>query len=128
MRYTPLNLMLFARYCTHRDCPTGQVASTAVQYPTSASYFVTNPDGSGGFISIKACVNLPGYGYNGRVSQKCDAGTYNQGDTYGTCQACPFGMTKQDVGVGITSADCGTAAGFGLVNGTIKPCPIGKHG
>jgi len=44
-----------------RDCPSGQVASTdAVNYPVSASYFVINADGSRGFVSVLACVNLPG--------------------------------------------------------------------
>jgi hypothetical protein len=43
-----------------RDCPTGQVATTAAGYPTSASFFVDNGDGTKGFISVKACVNQPG--------------------------------------------------------------------
>lgn len=43
-----------------RDCPTGQVATRAPGYPVSASYYVDNGDGTGGFISVKACVNLAG--------------------------------------------------------------------
>lgn len=34
-----------------------------------------------------------GYGYSGRVAQRCDQGYYNEGDNYNTCKACPFGMT-----------------------------------
>jgi len=97
-----------------------------VTYPTSASYFTRNADGSGGFISERACVNPPGYGYNGRGSQQCDKGTYNAGDNYGSCMACPDGFTTADVGAGFTQADCGIRAGFGNVNGTIKPCPMGE--
>lgn len=68
-----------------------------------------------------------GYGYNGRVSQRCDLGTYNAPDTYGTCSPCPFGTTTSAVGAGVTILDCGLAAGFGNVSGTITPCPIGTY-
>lgn len=68
-----------------------------------------------------------GYGYNGRVSQRCDQGTYNPGDTYGTCTPCPFGLTTSAVGAGVTVADCGVAGGFGNFSGTIAPCPIGTY-
>lgn len=61
------------------------------------------------------------------MSQKCEQGSYNQGDTYGLCTACPYGTTTRDVGVGVTAADCGVAAGFGNFSGTIVPCPIGTY-
>ena len=43
-----------------RDCPSGQVATTAAGYPVSASFYVDNGDGTKGFISVKTCVNKPG--------------------------------------------------------------------
>jgi hypothetical protein len=45
----------------------------------------TNTDNTGGFIGPYACVNKAGFGYNGRISQKCDTGYYNDKDTYSTC-------------------------------------------
>lgn len=116
-----------------RDCPSGQVSSTnATQYPTSVSYFVRNADGSGGFVSMKACVNPPGYGFNGRnapfaKSERCPPGSYNAGDTYSNCTNCPNGLTTAGPGVSVTAGDCGIAAGFAVVNGTVRPCPIGAH-
>lgn len=76
-------------------------------------------------MSVSACVNLPGYGYNGRVSQPCPTGSYSAGDNYGVCISCPRGFTTAGIGAGVTEADCGVAAGWGNVNGTILPCPIG---
>lgn len=67
-----------------------------------------------------------GYGYDGRVSQLCPKGTYNPGDNYATCTQCDYGLTTQAPGAGITVADCGLAPGFGQINGSAKPCPIGK--
>ncbi len=50
-----------------------------------AHRFHQNADGTGGFISPSACVNKAGYGYNGRISQKCDVGYYNDKDTISAC-------------------------------------------
>jgi hypothetical protein len=101
--------------------------SNATTYPTSAQYFTTNADGTRGFISALACVTQDGYGYNGRVAQKCAQGKYNNKDNYLDCKDCPYGMTTQDVGAGYTQADCGVAAGFGWVNGKVDLCPIGTY-
>lgn len=115
--------------CVCRDCPTGQITSSnSARFPNSASYFVRNPDGSGGFVSVKACVNLPGYGYNGKISEQCPTGSYSAGDSNGACVSCPEGFTTAGPGVGVTEADCGVAAGYGNVNGTIRPCRIGELG
>jgi hypothetical protein len=95
-------------------------------YPTSNSFYLDNGDGTGGFISAKACVNKPGFGYNGRVSQKCEKGTYNAPDTYGLCTACPYGLTTTDVGAGVYLSDCGVAPGFGKYGSSYLPCPIGS--
>lgn len=51
-----------------------------------ARRYVQNDDGTGGFVSPYACVNRAGYGYNGRISQKCDKGYFNDKDTYSTCR------------------------------------------
>jgi hypothetical protein len=82
---------------------------------------------------VLACVTQAGWGYNDCISQKCDQGTYNAADNRATCTSCPFGFTTQDVGAGVTSADCGIAAGFGwnnqtgmIANATV-PCPIGTY-
>lgn len=94
------------------------VPFTLPNNPTSLLLrFYTNPP---------SAVNQAGYGYNGRISQKCDQGTYNSADTYGICEKCPYGMTTLEPGAGVTINDCGIAAGFGNVGGVIKPCPIGK--
>lgn len=112
--------------CAHRDCPSGQVTSAnATQFPTSASYFVGDADGSGAFVSVKACVNQPGYGLNGLQSERCAPGSYNAGDTNSSCIQCPNGFTTAGPGAGVTASDCGVAAGFGSLNGTVQPCSIG---
>lgn len=41
-------------------------------YPNSSSYFVRNPDGTGGFVSELACVTQAGWGYSSRVAVKSD--------------------------------------------------------
>lgn len=93
-----------------RDCPSGQTASTnATKFPTSASYFVRNADGSGGFMSARACVNQPGYGFNGRESERCPSGSFNAGDTYSTCNSCQYGFTTAGPGLGVAADDCGIA-------------------
>lgn len=112
-----------------RDCPSGQTASTnATKFPTSASYFVRNADGSGGFVSARACVNQPGYGFNGRESERCPPGSFNAGDTYSNCNSCQYGFTTAGPGLGVAADDCGIAAGFGNVDGTVRPCPLGALG
>jgi hypothetical protein len=108
-------------------------STNATSFPNSSSFFVTNPDSTKGFISALACVTQDGYGYNGRIAQKCDKGTFNAQDTRSTCTACAYGLTTSDVGTGITVADCGLAPGFGYVNNTgtgnssVSPCPIGFY-
>lgn len=114
-----------------KDCPTGMVTSTdTILYPNSSAYFYTNPeDGSAGFISALACVTEDGWGYNGRVAQQCDVGSYNSKDTRSTCTKCGYGLTTSAVGAGVTEADCGLAAGFGNNTATlaIAPCAIGTY-
>lgn len=115
-----------------RDCPAGMTAiNNSTTYPNSTQYYYTanSAQGAVGFISALACVTLPGYGYNGRIAQQCDKGTYNAADTRSTCTQCTYGFTTSDVGAGVTVDDCGPAAGFGYYNvsGTpnLVPCPIG---
>lgn len=108
-------------------------------YPNSTQYIIINDDGTWGFTSALACVTQQGWGYNGRIAQQCDRGTYNGNDTRSTCTTCGFGLTTEDVGKGYTEADCGIAAGYGYENITfnaaqnvtgnnsIVPCPIGKY-
>jgi hypothetical protein len=49
---------------------------------------------------------------SGRAAQKCDQGSYNQGDNYETCKPCPYGTTTTAPGAGRTLDDCQAAAGF----------------
>jgi hypothetical protein len=72
-------------------------------------------------VSVLACVNPAGYGFNGSVAEQCPKGTYNAADTYGNCTACPPGFTTAGPGAGATQADCTNRTG----NGTMRPCPIG---
>lgn len=108
-----------------RDCPAGQVATLAAPYTVPQRFYsISGTDG--GFTSVMACVNMPGYGYNGRVSQKCEVGTWNTGDNYGDCTACGFGLTTEAVGAGVNLTSCGLAAGYGRGPSGIMPCPIGS--
>lgn len=44
-----------------RPCPAGTLASSdAAAYNRSAAHYVTNRDGTGGFVSERACVTKPG--------------------------------------------------------------------
>jgi hypothetical protein len=109
-----------------RECPLNQVTSSnAAQYPTSASFYAMTPSGFGGFTSSRACVNQPGYGLNARVSSKCEPGWYNEGDTAGSCKACPAGLTTAGEGAALRS-QCGLVAGYGFTAGAIQPCPVGE--
>lgn len=103
------------------------LSGTNSSYPTSAAYFVANGNDRG-FNDVRACVTLPGYGYNGRIAQACDIGFYNDKDTYETCKACGYGLTTEGVGLAATSADCGVAAGFGFsaARSAVVPCSIGE--
>lgn len=120
---------------TFRDCPTNMVAvNDAVNYPNSTAFFYNNTDSpilAQGFVSVMACVTVDGYGYNGRVSQPCDTGSYNSKDTRDVCTKCPYGFTTAGVGLGYNSSDCGVAAGFGYHNTStvfaVVPCPIGTY-
>lgn len=53
-----------------------------VNYPNSASHYVSNGDGTGGFVDQAACVTQDGYGVSGRGAQPCDQGKYNKHDSY----------------------------------------------
>jgi hypothetical protein len=93
-----MHLLLTGYCCCCRSCPIrGQVTSSnSSLYPTSASFYQALPDGSGGFVSVLACVNRAGYGSDGRVSVPCAKGSYNPADTYFNCTACPkFTTTSQ---------------------------------
>jgi hypothetical protein len=94
-------------------------SSNSSLYPTSASYHQALADGSGGFVSVLACVNPAGYGFNGSVAEQCPKGTYNAADTYGNCTACLPGFTTAGPGAGVTQSDCQDG------NITIF-CPIGE--
>ena len=85
----------------------------AATYPKSASFYVDNGDGTGGFVNVKACVTQAGYGYSSRQAEPCAQGTYNDKDTWSTCTACPYGTTTAGPGLGVTAADCKLAPGFG---------------
>jgi hypothetical protein len=62
-----------------------------------------------------------GYGYNGRIAQKCDQGTYNEGDNQALCKLCPLGLTTDGVGAGKRLSDCKAAPGWGAG----AKCPVG---
>lgn len=68
-----------------RDCPSGQVATTAPGYPNSASYFVNNSDGTYGFISVKACVNKPGVCVCWLQPRSMNGNSHTSGNPVGTC-------------------------------------------
>jgi hypothetical protein len=102
-------------------CFPGQVTSSnSTLFPNSASFFARHPDGSGGFVSGLACVNPPGYGFNGSAAEQCPKGSYNAADTYGNCTLCPGypGFTTAGPGAGVTQSDC--------QNGNGTHCPIGE--
>lgn len=115
-----------------RDCPSGMVAVANSSYSNSLKYFANTSAifsaSEGGFTNVAACVTQDGWGYNGRVAQKCDKGTYNAKNNYDTCKACAYGLTTPDIGAGVTSADCGMGPGFGKgSDGQIRECPIGTY-
>lgn len=111
-----------------RACPLNMVTSTdRSAYPRSSSYYVDNNDGrSFGFISKWACVNRPGYGFNGRWSLPCPLGAYNSQDNHDDCTQCGTGLTTAAPGAGVTFANCGIAAGYGYHSNAITLCPTGK--
>jgi hypothetical protein len=116
-----------------RDCPANMVANSTAGTNRSAWYITdtTVTPTASGFYNVLACVTKDGWGYNGRIAQQCDQGTYNVRDNRATCTSCPFGFTTANVGAGYTQADCGIAAGYGWYNQTgmianaSVPCPIG---
>lgn len=63
---------------------------------------------------------------SGRGGQRCDAGSYNPGNNYEACKACPRGTTTAGPGTGRSLADCKSFAGFGAVAGAFGECPIGE--
>jgi hypothetical protein len=52
-----------------KACPTNLVAVRNASYPTSASFYTTNADGSGGFTSVRACVTVAGAASGSRLLQ-----------------------------------------------------------
>lgn len=98
-------------------------------WANSQLYYINNGDTTEGFFDARACVTKAGFGYNGRVAQQCDTGYYNAADKYSPCTFCGFGQTTKGVGKGVTSADCGIAAGYGFdaVRSVIAPCPVGTY-
>ena len=103
-----------------RDCPAGM--QTSVSLTNSSRYKATQ-----GFTSPMACVTQAGFGYNGRVANKCPAGSYNAAGNYGTCTKCPVGLsTSNNATEQLTSADCKVAKGFGFHDGVVQACPVGE--
>lgn len=114
-----------------RSCPVNMITSTnATGFPNSASYYVNNGDGTGGFTDKLACVTRPGYGFNGTVgrgfSSPCPKGQYNSGDNWSGCTQCGYGLTTAAVGAGVRFSDCTTAPGFGWNGTSIIQCPKGE--
>jgi hypothetical protein len=108
---------------------------------SSAYYYndTANFESAYGYIDPLACVTQAGYGYNGRIAQPCDKGSWNPEGTRETCKPCDYGYTTAGVGgpdpdnagqvIGDSKSDCGVAAGFGYYNvsgtATLVPCPRG---
>jgi hypothetical protein len=111
-----------------KSCPQNMVTSTDnTTHPRSAAWYVSDAaTATAGYTSPLACVNQAGFGYNGRVSQPCDRGTWSARDSHGTCVPCGYGLTTSAVGAGRTQADCGIAAGFGFDGANVVPCQIGE--
>jgi hypothetical protein len=92
--------------------------------------YTQNADNTGGFVSPYACVTQAGYGYDGRVSQKCDKGYYNDKDNYAKCKPCGYALTTQGLGAA-KATECGIEPGYGFgtthyFNRTLIKCPVGK--
>lgn len=51
-----------------KECPQGMVASRNASYLNSARHYVSNGDGTGGYVSVEACVTQPG------AWQSCSSG------------------------------------------------------
>lgn len=103
-----------------RDCPANLV--------TSGDLSTTYKNGAIGFYSPLACVTQPGYGYNGRASYQCRAGSYNAGNNYAACQECGEGKTTADLAASqVSVSDCLIATGYGYHNSQIQPCPVGTY-
>jgi hypothetical protein len=104
------------------------VTSTdSAAYPNSARSYVDNGDGrTSGFVSKFACVNRPGYGFDGRWSFPCPLGKYNAGDNWSDCTICGFGLTTTAPGAGVTFANCGIGPGYGYHGSAVVDCPVGR--
>jgi hypothetical protein len=101
-----------------RNCPAGMETSATA----SAAYLAAN-----GYVNPLACVTKAGYGWNGRVANKCPAGSYNAAGNYGTCTQCAPGLsTVDDAAVQIDSTACKVAQGYGYYNNQVVPCPVGE--
>jgi hypothetical protein len=108
-----------------RDCPAGM--QTSISLPNSAAYFVSHGGGVQGFTSPMACVTQAGYGYDGRVANRCPAGSFNAAGNYDTCQPCQTGLsTANDASKQVSEADCTLDVGYGFHDNTIVPCPVGE--
>jgi hypothetical protein len=105
-----------------RDCPPSMITDNS-QAP-GQTHFATV-----GFTDPLACVTRPGYGYNGRASFQCRAGSWNAGNNYAACTECGVGYTTATATPATdqnAAADCLIARGYGLENGQVQPCPIGE--
>lgn len=110
-----------------RPCPEGTV--TSLSYPTSAAYYETDTSVSpaaGGFTNPLACVTKPGFGYNGRVATRCQAGSWNPAGALDRCKRCSYGLTTpDDANSQVDASNCTLAPGFGFHDSAVVPCPIG---
>jgi hypothetical protein len=92
---------------------------TSVSLSASAAFNSDN-----GFTSPMACVTKAGYGYNGRVANKCPAGSYNGAGNYGTCTQCPVGYSTPDAAESqVAQSDCTIAVGYGSARQRCHPLP-----
>lgn len=122
-----------------RDCPNGMRTIAGANY-SAISGLLSGPTdhfrdaATGGFYDPRACLTLPGYGYNGRVATRCQQGYWNSGWNHDSCTKCPYGLTTKDpsaAGFDVAQdqnelSDCHIAPGFGYEDGVVKVCPVGK--
>lgn len=95
---------------------------------TYKAFYSADSATTGGFTSPLACVTKAGYGYDGRIANKCLVGSYNAGGNYKACTSCGVtGLTTLDDASKQTSqADCGISVGYGRHDGAIQACPLGE--
>jgi len=74
-------------------------------------------------------VTRAGYGYDGRVANKCPVGSYNAAGNYNTCTKCDAGLsTPDDAEQQVSEANCALAVGYGFHDNTVVPCPMVREG